>query len=202
MGKLINKLFGEPCPCVLPDKIITRKGKKVNVKDHVHDDWPWPFNKVPRSMTTRGPRCKGKECECGGEGYMTWPPKLIRGHNVTRWESDGADSIIEIHALRDRTVDYDYVYGRSFLVTEWNPGNKNFGKKGWITIDWKEGMNVPGQYHPSAVQKLHLGNELISFSARFGGVPTAVSVPPSAVLGIYARENGQGMLFPDEALNS
>ena len=71
----------------------------------------------------------------------------------------------------------------------------------------RDNVAVPGQYvkdgriilnvAPSAVQKLHLGNELISFSARFGGVPTAVSVPPSAVLGIYARENGQGMLFPD-----
>jgi stringent starvation protein B len=75
----------------------------------------------------------------------------------------------------------------------------------------RDNVTVPGQYvkdgriilnvAPSAVQRLHLGNELISFSARFGGVPTAVSVPPSAVLGIYARENGQGMLFPDEAFS-
>ena len=72
----------------------------------------------------------------------------------------------------------------------------------------REEVVVPGQYvkdgriilnvSPTAVQMLELGNELISFSARFGGVPTAVRVPPSAVLGIYARENGQGMLFPDE----
>ena len=75
----------------------------------------------------------------------------------------------------------------------------------------REHVVVPGQYvkderiilnvAPSAVQKLELGNELISFSARFGGVPTKVRVPPSAVLGIYARENGQGMLFPDEELS-
>jgi stringent starvation protein B len=53
---------------------------------------------------------------------------------------------------------------------------------------------------PSAVQMLELGNDFISFNARFGGVPTDISVPPSAVLGIYARENGRGMLFPDEGV--
>ena len=51
---------------------------------------------------------------------------------------------------------------------------------------------------PSAVRGLDLGNQTISFNARFGGVAMDVLVPPSAVLGIYARENGRGMLFPDE----
>lgn len=51
---------------------------------------------------------------------------------------------------------------------------------------------------PTAVQRLDLGNNLISFSARFGGKPMNVMVPPGAVLGIYAQENGRGMLFPDE----
>lgn len=51
---------------------------------------------------------------------------------------------------------------------------------------------------PSAVRGLVLGNERISFNARFGGVAMDVTVPAEAVLGIYARENGRGMLFPDE----
>lgn len=51
---------------------------------------------------------------------------------------------------------------------------------------------------PSAVRDLELGNELISFNARFGGVPMDVMVPTEKVLGIYARENGRGMLFPEE----
>lgn len=50
---------------------------------------------------------------------------------------------------------------------------------------------------PGAVRALALGNERITFGARFGGVPTQVEVPADAVLGIYARENGRGMLFPD-----
>jgi len=51
---------------------------------------------------------------------------------------------------------------------------------------------------PTAVRDLDLGNELIFFNARFGGVAMDVLVPPAAVLGIYARENGAGMLFPAE----
>jgi len=49
-----------------------------------------------------------------------------------------------------------------------------------------------------AVAGLEMGNDVIRFSARFGGVSHAVSVPVSAVLAIYARENGQGMALPAE----
>lgn len=49
-----------------------------------------------------------------------------------------------------------------------------------------------------AVAGLEMGNDVIRFSARFGGVSQAVSVPVSAVLAIYARENGQGMALPAE----
>lgn len=50
----------------------------------------------------------------------------------------------------------------------------------------------------SAVRALDMGNEYISFSARFGGVAMDLVLPVAAVLGIYAKENGQGMLFPAE----
>ena len=49
-----------------------------------------------------------------------------------------------------------------------------------------------------AVSDLELGNQLISFMARFSGVSHQVSVPVAAVLAIYAQENGQGMMFPAE----
>lgn len=72
----------------------------------------------------------------------------------------------------------------------------------------RDGVTVPRQYvedgrivlniSPSAVRGLELGNTLISFNARFSGSPMDVLVPPEAVLGIYARENGRGMLFPEE----
>jgi len=51
---------------------------------------------------------------------------------------------------------------------------------------------------PQAVRALDLGNEAVRFNARFGGTPTDVYVPTGAVLAIYARENGQGMAFPEE----
>jgi stringent starvation protein B len=51
---------------------------------------------------------------------------------------------------------------------------------------------------PTAVHALMLANERIGFNARFGGVAMKVDVPVDSVLGIYARENGRGMLFPDE----
>jgi stringent starvation protein B len=70
-----------------------------------------------------------------------------------------------------------------------------------------EGVEVPQQFvedgqvvlnvSPTAVKQLDLGNDLIRFNARFGGLPTDVSVPTRAVVGIYARENGRGMLFSE-----
>ena len=49
-----------------------------------------------------------------------------------------------------------------------------------------------------AVSKLEMGNDVVSFSARFAGVSHPVSVPVSAILAIYARETGQGMALPEE----
>ena len=55
--------------------------------------------------------------------------------------------------------------------------------------------------NPGAVTNLELGNDWISFSARFSGVAEEVVLPPAAVLGVYAKENGRGMLFhQDEEL--
>lgn len=51
-----------------------------------------------------------------------------------------------------------------------------------------------------AVAGLQMSNDVIRFSARFGGVSHAVSVPVSAVLAIYARETGQGMALPEDPL--
>ena len=48
---------------------------------------------------------------------------------------------------------------------------------------------------PHAVHQLLMGNEAISFSARFSGAAKDIYVPMTAVLGIYARENGQGLFF-------
>ncbi|MDD2049131.1 ClpXP protease specificity-enhancing factor [Pseudomonas putida] len=48
---------------------------------------------------------------------------------------------------------------------------------------------------PNAVRHLHMDNDAVSFEGRFGGVAHTLFVPAGAILGIYARENGQGMVF-------
>ncbi len=72
----------------------------------------------------------------------------------------------------------------------------------------REGVEVPLQYvkdgqivlnvSPSAVVDLQISNDDLTFNARFSGVATDVYVPIHAALGIYARENGQGMLFEND----
>jgi len=53
---------------------------------------------------------------------------------------------------------------------------------------------------PLATTRLKMGNELIEFSARFGGVAREIRIPVSRVVAIYARANGQGLSFElDEA---
>jgi stringent starvation protein B len=70
------------------------------------------------------------------------------------------------------------------------------------------GVRVPREYvenekiilniGPMAAHGLQLGNEQIDFSARFAGKSSHVTVPVQSVLAIYARENGQGMVFNEE----
>jgi len=47
-----------------------------------------------------------------------------------------------------------------------------------------------------ATSGLRIGNDVVEFKARFGGVPREVVIPVEHVIAIYARENGQGMAFP------
>lgn len=71
-----------------------------------------------------------------------------------------------------------------------------------------DNVQVPQQYvkngqivlnvSPVAVVNLSLTNEAMQFNGRFGGKPMDVYVPMDAVMGIYSRENGQGMIFDFE----
>lgn len=54
---------------------------------------------------------------------------------------------------------------------------------------------------PGAVMDLNIGNDAMAFNGRFGGVATDIYVPIAAVVGIYARENGQGMVFEPEEVS-
>lgn len=50
----------------------------------------------------------------------------------------------------------------------------------------------------TATRGLEITNDAMSFSARFGGVPRQIYIPMEAVIAIYARENGAGMVFGQE----
>lgn len=51
---------------------------------------------------------------------------------------------------------------------------------------------------PHAVSGLALGDRNIAFSARFGGTPVQIDIPLPAVLALYAKETGKGMVFDPE----
>ncbi|WP_369601433.1 ClpXP protease specificity-enhancing factor [Hahella sp. SMD15-11] len=98
---------------------------------------------------------------------------------------------------------------RPYLIRALNEWILDNGLTPYLVVDAGcTGVDVPSDYvsagqivlniSPGAVRGLTLGNEWIEFSARFGGVPTAVRVPVRAVLAVYARENGQGMVFGAE----
>lgn len=76
----------------------------------------------------------------------------------------------------------------------------------YILVDASnDDVQVPRQYvengkivlniAPRAVSNLQLANEQVLFDARFAGKPMQVTFPIKAVLAIYAKENGQGMVF-------
>lgn len=66
-----------------------------------------------------------------------------------------------------------------------------------IPRDFVEDGKIVLNINPTAISDLQLGNDYIMFNARFSGKAMEVSVPVVAVLAIYARENGQGMMFDE-----
>lgn len=76
-----------------------------------------------------------------------------------------------------------------------------------------EGVEVPDRaiqqgkvvlnIDPGAVENIDLGNDWLLFTTRFAGVKESIRIPVDAVIAVYARENGQGMMFAqDEELES
>ena len=61
-------------------------------------------------------------------------------------------------------------------------------------IDEKITLNISH----TAAHELEITNTNLAFQARFGGIPFDVCVPINAVMGIYAKETGQGMIFSEQ----
>ena len=71
-----------------------------------------------------------------------------------------------------------------------------------VTVQFVKDGQIVLNIVPHAVHQLVMNNDAISFSARFGGVAQNIYVPFASVIGIYARENGQGLFFdPSEYEN-
>ncbi|WP_114697946.1 ClpXP protease specificity-enhancing factor [Polynucleobacter necessarius] len=65
-----------------------------------------------------------------------------------------------------------------------------------VPIEFVKNNEIVLNLSLDASHQLQIENDWISFQARFGGIPRKIMVPVTHVLAIYARENGQGMLFP------
>jgi stringent starvation protein B len=100
---------------------------------------------------------------------------------------------------------------RPYLLRAMHQWMSDSGHTPHVIVDAdKAGAEVPTAYvkegkivlnlSPSATQRLKLGNEEIEFDARFAGVVHHVRFPVSAVMGIYARETGEGMVFSESDL--
>lgn len=91
-----------------------------------------------------------------------------------------------IRAIYEWCCDNDYT--PHLLVAADHPGvvvPREYVKDGRITLN----------ISPIAVQDLNLHSDPIWFSARFGGRACDVQFPAAAVLAVFARENGEGVLF-------
>jgi stringent starvation protein B len=93
-----------------------------------------------------------------------------------------------IRAIHEWCVDQGFTPYLAVAVDETTRVPREFVKDGEIVL------NVGIE----ATHQLSLGNEEITFQARFGGRPYPVAVPVERILAIYARENGQGMAFEVE----
>jgi stringent starvation protein B len=70
--------------------------------------------------------------------------------------------------------------------------------KGTLPEDYIEAGKIVLNIRPQAVEALSLGNELIEFNARFSGKPMTITASVNAVMAIYAKENGKGLVFDQE----
>jgi len=64
-----------------------------------------------------------------------------------------------------------------------------------VPAEYVKGGEITLNVSPNAVHKLQMGNDLVEFSARFGGVARQISVPIANIYALYARETGHGMTF-------
>jgi stringent starvation protein B len=94
-----------------------------------------------------------------------------------------------IRAVRDWAIDNGYT--PQVLVDATGEGVA-------VPLEFVEDGKIVLNVHDQAVQRAEWGNEWLRFYARFRGRETAVAIPVDAVLAVYARENGQGIVFQED----
>lgn len=91
-------------------------------------------------------------------------------------------------------------------IYEWCVDN---GLTPYLAVRVDEQTRVPAAYvkdgeiilniGPDAVKNLQMANDFVSCGGRFGGVAHEILVPVGAVIGIFARESGEGLVFEAQA---
>lgn len=90
-----------------------------------------------------------------------------------------------IRALHDWCTDNGYTPYLSVFVTE----------AVQVPMEYVRNQEIVLNVSFDATSALSLGNDWISFNTRFAGVVREIMIPVDNVMGIHARENGQGMAF-------
>jgi len=90
-----------------------------------------------------------------------------------------------IRAIQEWCLDQGFTPYLAVTVTSRTKVPRDYVKDGQIVLN----------LGPEATHQLMMGNDFITFSARFNGVAQALSIPIDNISAIYARENGQGMAF-------
>jgi hypothetical protein len=139
-----------------------------HLREKLHNDWPWPFKKVSRGWNAYGPRCPE-----GSKGYLPWPPRLVEGKGIARWEMCKG-SIIDIPDLANITVKGDDIYGNEFMAWERNPGMPNFNKPlkvklidpNSVKVTITDSINPDGTYTQVVSPNIYCPSALQMFSKK------------------------------------
>lgn len=90
-----------------------------------------------------------------------------------------------IRAIYEWCVDQGFTPHVAALVDEHTRVPAGYARDGQIVLN----------LGPDATHQLTMGNEHITFQARFAGVAHSLLIPVVNVVAVYARENGHGMAF-------
>ena len=125
-------------------------------------------------------------------GRQTRYHNRLEGRTGTLWESRYKSSPVDTDDYLlacTRYIELNPVRARMVATPEdyrWSSCHYHLGRNGW---DWLD----PDPCY------LALGNDEIHFSSRFSGVSQDLLIPMHAVATVFAKENGQGLVFPKEA---